>query len=103
MARARLQLFGVFLCIPRPVVMKLATKSTKLAIEEDGEEEDDDDDDDNDWAQRQALALAKLEHNAEAEEEADAATQRMGKKAPNKVAMNQARRGPVSSNLEIDR
>ena len=52
-AAARINLFSVFLIIPRPAVIKLATKSTRLAQDEEEEEEEEEEDD---WAQRQARA-----------------------------------------------
>ncbi|GAB4813119.1 hypothetical protein N2152v2_000165 [Parachlorella kessleri] len=40
--RARLKLFNVFLAVPRPVVMQLATKEVQVSFDDDEEGDDDD-------------------------------------------------------------
>lgn len=67
----RLNLFQVFLAVPKNVVFKLASKSVKL-----GEEDDDGSDDDDDWAHRveqMAKQQAKTEERQARESQAAAA------------------------------
>lgn len=59
-ARARIQLLMVFLILPRPAVVKLATKSTKLQIAGDADHGHGDEDEDEEWGADRAQEEEKM-------------------------------------------
>lgn len=74
----RVNLFTVFLAVPKNVVLKLAMKSIKVSEDED--ESDDDSDDDDDWNQR--ILLQQQQHQKEKEEEQEAMAREAERRAP---------------------
>ena len=96
LAAARISLFMVFLIIPRPLLLRLASKSTRLASENDdldGENADEDDEEDTDWLQAQRRFEESLKEEKKEEDRADVA-------AAAAAAPRMRHRGSITASLQ---